>query len=237
MLQTCAHDSSPYEAKFTALDLKTTDDAGEFEGYASLFNREDLGHDVILPGAFKKSLDARGAGGVRMLFQHDPSQPIGVWVELREDARGLYAKGRLLPDVKRSAEVLSLMRAGAIDGLSIGFRAPPTPRDKKTGIRRIGEIDLLEISVVTFPMMPEARISAVKSRPFAKGTPTPREFERWLMHDAGFSRSEARAIIGYGLKGLVAKRSAGGRDTDAVRLLSTIKAATRLMQHGHAMCA
>ena len=96
---------STIEAKFTALDLKSTDETGEFEGYASLFNREDLGHDVVLPGAFKQSLAARGADGVQMLFQHDPAEPIGVWEELREDARGLYAKGRLLPDVRRSREV------------------------------------------------------------------------------------------------------------------------------------
>ena len=229
--------STAIEAKFTALDLKSTDEAGEFEGYASLFNREDLGHDVVLPGAFKHSLVTRGAHGVRMLFQHDPAEPIGVWDELREDGRGLYAKGRLLPDVKRSQEVLSLMRAGAVDGLSIGFRTTRAQRDNKTGIRRIAQIDLWEISIVTFPMLPDARISAVKSRPFAAQTPTPREFERWLMRDAGLSRSEARALIGQGLKGLVAKRSAGDPATDEARLIATIHAATRLMQTGRTLRA
>lgn len=221
-----------FEGKFTALDLKSTDANGEFEGYASLFNREDLGHDVVMPGAFKQSLAARGADGIRMLFQHDPAEPIGVWEELREDGRGLYAKGRLLPDVKRSREVLSLMRAGAVDGLSIGYRATRAQRDAKTGIRRITQIDLWEISIVTFPMLPEARVSTVKSRPFAAGTPTPREFERWLMRDAGLSRSEARAIMGQGLKGLTAKRNAGCQINDEARLIATIQAATRLIQSG-----
>lgn len=218
------------EAKFTALDLKSTDETGEFEGYAALFNCEDLGHDVVLPGAFKASLATRGVDRVRMLFQHNPAEPIGVWQELREDGRGLYAKGRLLPDVERSREVLSLMRAGAVDGLSIGFRTTRAQRDAKTGIRRIAEIDLWEISIVTFPMMPEARIAAVKARPFAIHTPTSREFERWLMHDAGLSRSEARAVIGQGLKGLAARRNAGDGTDDGARLLATIQAATRLMQ-------
>ena len=221
---------SAIEAKFTALDLKSTDETGEFEGYASLFNREDLGHDIVLPGAFKQSLAARGVDGVRLLFQHDPAEPIGVWEELREDGRGLYAKGRLVPDVKRGREVLSLMRAGAVDGLSIGFRSTRATRDAKTGIRRLAQIDLWEISIVTFPMLPEARISAVKSQPFAHHTPTPREFEHWLMRDAGLSRSEARAVIGQGLKGLAAKRNAGCLAHDEARLLATIQAATHLLQ-------
>ena len=221
---------SAFEAKFTAIDLKSTDETGEFEGYASLFNREDLGQDIVLPGAFKQTLATRGASGVRMLFQHDAAEPIGVWEELREDARGLYAKGRLLSNVSRSREVLALMRAGAIDGLSIGYRTSQTRRDAKTGIRRISEIDLWEISIVTFPMLPEARISAVKSRPFAAHTPTPREFERWLMRDAGLSRSEARAIIAHGLKGLTTRRDAGGNAHGADRLIAKIRAATRLLQ-------
>ncbi len=222
--------ATDFEQKFTALDLKPAAGTGVFEGYAALFNREDLGHDIILPGAFAKSLAVRKAAGVRLLFQHDPAEPIGVWEELREDAYGLFAKGRLLTDVERAREVLTLMRAGAVDGLSIGFRASRASKDAKTGIRRISEIDLWEISVVTFPMQPDARIRAVKTRPFAGRPPSPREFERWLTHDAGFSRSEARALMAHGLKGLTTARDAGGGAPDAARLLSTIQAATRLMQ-------
>jgi uncharacterized protein len=219
-----------YESKFTALAITPDTETGVFSGYASLFNREDLGGDIVLPGAFRRSLAARKPDSVRMLFQHDAAEPIGVWDELREDAHGLYAKGHLLPDVARAREVLALIRGGAVDGLSIGFRATRATRDAKSGIRRIAEIDLWEISIVTFPMQPDARITAVKSRPFAAHTPTPREFERWLMHDAGLSRSEARAIIAHGLKGLTSKRDAGGGANDEARLLATIQAATRLMQ-------
>jgi hypothetical protein len=152
------------ELKFSALDLKRVDAAGKFAGYASLFNKEDMGHDIVLPGAFRESLATRGPTGIKMLFQHNPSEPIGVWDQLTEDARGLYVRGRLMLDVARAREVLSLMRAGALDGLSIGFRAIRGRRDAKSGIRRLAKVDLWEISVVTFPLLPEARIAHVKAR-------------------------------------------------------------------------
>ena len=123
-----------------------------------------MGHDIVLPGAFRESLDMRGPTGIKMLFQHNPNEPIGVWDQLTEDARGLYVRGRLMLDVARAREVLSLMRAGALDGLSIGFRAIGGRRDAKSGIRRLAKVDLWEISVVTFPLLPDARIAYVKGR-------------------------------------------------------------------------
>lgn len=135
---------------------------GTFIGYASLFDRVDLGRDLVRPGAFAESLRKRGAAGVRMLWQHDAAEPIGAWQSLVEDERGLKVRGRLNKDVARAREVLALMREGAIDGLSIGFRAGKARVDPKSGIRNLISIDLWEISVVTFPMLPEARISAVK---------------------------------------------------------------------------
>ena len=137
---------------------------GVFSGYASLFGAVDLGKDVVEKGAFAASLKTRGAAGIRMLFQHDPAEPIGVWTEIREDARGLFVRGRLTKEVARAREVLSLMRGGALDGLSIGFRAVRAKNDPKSGVRRILEADLWEISVVTFPMLPDARIDTVKGR-------------------------------------------------------------------------
>jgi HK97 family phage prohead protease len=185
----------------TPLDLKSMGEDGQFEGYASLFNHEDLGRDIILPGAFRDSLAQRGAGGIKMLFQHNPAEPIGVWDDIHEDTRGLYACGHLMLDVFRAREVLSLMRAGALDGLSIGFKAEKARRDSRSGVRRIEKIDLWEISVVTFPMLPEARVASVKRRPFADNIPTERDLERWLTRDAGLTRSEARAILRDGFKG------------------------------------
>jgi hypothetical protein len=99
-----------------------------------------------------------------MLFQHDPCEPIGTWLDIREDANGLFVKGRIVTDTARGAEVLSLMRAGAIDGLSIGFRTRKSRTDRKSGVRSIVEADLWEISIVTFPMLPQARVVQVKGR-------------------------------------------------------------------------
>ena len=135
-----------------------------FEGYASVFNVPDLGGDVVVPGAFRDCLARRGARGVRMLFQHDPAQPIGVWSDLVEDARGLFVRGRLSVEVPRAAEILALLRDGALDGLSIGFRASTARRDAKTGLRRLVRIDLWEISIVTFPLLPQARVARVQSQ-------------------------------------------------------------------------
>ena len=124
---------------------------------------EDLSHDIIEPGAFRASLARRGPSGVRMLYQHDPAEPIGRWLDIRETARGLFVRGEILPDVQRGREVLSLLRAGVVDGLSIGFRTVKGRTDRRTGIRHLSEIDLWEISIVTFPMQPAARVREVRS--------------------------------------------------------------------------
>lgn len=152
------------EVKFAQMQIKTLSKEGYFEGYASLFGKIDLGKDIILPGAFQQSLRRKGAKGIKMLFQHDPNEPIGIWLDIKEDRLGLYVKGRLMQDVARAREVHSLMQAGALDGLSIGFRTLEGHRDSKTGIRRLKKIDLWEISIVTFPMQTEARVQSVKNK-------------------------------------------------------------------------
>lgn len=138
---------------------------GAFEGYASLFGIADQGQDVVIAGAFRASLARRGASGVKMLWQHDPAMPIGVWDEIVEDARGLFVAGRLDLGVLKARELHALMRSGAVDGLSIGFKTERARRDAATGVRRLLEVDLWEISLVTFPMLPQARVSVVKSAP------------------------------------------------------------------------
>lgn len=151
------------QRKFAGLSLETVTGSGRFSGYASLFDAVDLGRDSIAPGAFSASLGRRGADGIKMLFQHDPNEPIGRWITVREDARGLYVEGQLSTGVARAREVHALMRDRAIDGLSIGFRTVRARRERKSGVRRILEADLWEISVVTFPMLPEARVGVVKA--------------------------------------------------------------------------
>jgi HK97 family phage prohead protease len=142
---------------------RTTIDAdGTVEGYASLFGEVDQARDMVMPGAFANTLAQRNIRRVPMLFQHDPAEPIGIWLELVEDFRGLRARGKLIPDVQRSREVLALVRAGALDGLSIGFRTVKGRVDPKTRVRRLIEVDLWEISIVTFPLLAGARVRAVK---------------------------------------------------------------------------
>ena len=134
----------------------------EFEGYASLFNVADSAGDVVAPGAFAASLRARPAPQVRMLYQHLAIEPIGVWEEMREDSRGLYVRGRLVSDVVRAREVRALLAEGALNGLSIGFR---TKRARKQGVGRIlTEIELWEISVVTFPLLLGSHVTAIGTK-------------------------------------------------------------------------
>jgi len=136
-------------------------DENRIAGYASLFELRDQGGDTVEKGAYGGSLTKLGKSGrsVKMLWQHDPLQPIGVWDEVFEDKKGLYVSGRILNDVQAGREALALLRAGAIDGLSIGYR---TIRAEKTaaGGRNLTEVDLWEVSLVTFPMLPEARVQS-----------------------------------------------------------------------------
>lgn len=162
----------PNARKFASLEISELGGDGTFSGYASLFGEVDLGKDVIERGAFQASLVERGPKGVRMLYQHDPNEPIGAWTTLREDTRGLYVEGQLAKGVARASEVHALMKTGALDGLSIGFRTVRARNEAKSGIRRILEADLWEISVVTFPMLPSARISNVKQARFFRDRET-----------------------------------------------------------------
>jgi HK97 family phage prohead protease len=147
------------------IDTKAISEEGEFTGYAAIFNNEDLGRDVIVPGAFAKSLQSRPAGKVKMLRQHDTAEPIGVWLDLAEDKKGLRAKGKLILDTVKGRETYALMRAGALDGLSIGFRTLKDRFDRQKGIRYLEQVDVPEISIVTFPMNPRAVVSNVKADP------------------------------------------------------------------------
>ena len=151
------------ETKFTRplADVAVAENGSVISGYASLFGAVDQGGDVVEPGAYSASLQRLRAegGSIKLLWQHDPSEPIGVWDEVREDARGLWVKGRILPDVARGREAAALIRAGAIDGLSIGYKTLRATKDAQ-GRRRLAELELWEVSIVTFPMLREARLGA-----------------------------------------------------------------------------
>ena len=163
------------EQKFCRFDEGVVmTDGSEIEGYASLFGVTDQGGDVVAKGAYEASLTRLAAAGrrVKLLWQHDPAQPIGVWTEVREDGKGLYVKGRLLSEVDKGREAARLIEAGAIDGLSIGYRTIRASRDD-AGRRVLNEVELWEVSLVTFPMLPDARVAAgaqTKSEDAAEAT-------------------------------------------------------------------
>ncbi|MEL7150241.1 MAG: HK97 family phage prohead protease [Pseudomonadota bacterium] len=178
------------ERKFCQIETKLAVTEGSvIEGYASLFGAVDRGGDVVEPGAYAASLKSLDAAKrrVRMLWQHDPSEPIGVWDEVREDGKGLYVKGRLLPDVARAREAAALLEAGAIEGLSIGYRTVRSTKDEH-GRRRLKELELWEVSLVTFPMLPDARVGAKGESP-----------EDGLMREFAAVIQEARRDIAQGL--------------------------------------
>jgi len=200
------------ETKFVSSQLESVKLNGSFSGYASVFNEVDLGNDIVLPRAFTSSLARRGASNIRMLFQHNPDEPIGVWEHIEETRHGLKVRGKIATGADKGREVLELMRAGAVDGLSIGFRTIRSRQDPVSGARRILEADLWEISVVTFPMQEGARVESVKrapqTLPHQENIPTIREFERWLVRDAGLSRSDARLVVTKGYRHAMSQREA-----------------------------
>ena len=136
-------------------------DGTAISGYASLFGDVDQGGDVVEAGAYATSLDKLSKAGrsIKMLWQHDPAQPIGVWDEVIEDAKGLWVKGRILSDVTKGREAAALVAAGAIDGLSIGYRTVKAKKNTE-GQRLLTELELWEVSLVTFPMLPSARVAS-----------------------------------------------------------------------------
>lgn len=205
-----------------------------FKGYGAVFGNVDSYGDVIEPGAFAKTLKAAQKSGQfpAMLLQHggwgvgtDDMMPVGVWESLEEDSKGLASEGVLAP-IQRGIETYTLLKMKprpAITGLSIGYipkkytvgTKPEEPR------RLLHEVDLLEISLVTFPANGKARVTSVKSADF-----TERDFER-LMQDAGLSRSEARVVINHGFKQLKAMQDAGSQELE--QLAAAIRRNTQIL--------
>jgi uncharacterized protein len=197
--------------KATRLELKTLSDTGEFCGYGSVFNVEDQGQDIALRGCYAQTITERGARGIKMLHEHDPSRPIGYWTSLVEDEFGLLCTGKLMIDaLEKAREVYALMKAGVLDGLSIGYRVVKSRSDRASQARILEVLDLKEISLVMFPMNEQSLVTSVKG-----AMPTEREFERWLMQDAGFTRSQAREVISRGYKSITAKPGAGDDEDQA----------------------
>lgn len=181
-----------------ALQIKATGDDGTVEGYGSVFGVKDNYDDVIAPGAFAASLAEHKADGTMpaMLWQHNSDEPIGVWTEMVEDPKGLRINGQLALDTVRGKEAHALLKLGALNGLSIGFMAKQWAYDRDTEIRTLTEIDLWEVSLVTFPANEKARVTNVKA---AEQLAAPKDAERAL-RDAGFSKADATAFVSRAMR-------------------------------------
>lgn len=202
-----------------ALTIKSVSDTGEFEGYGSVFNTVDSYSDVVTKGAFTKTLASWQSKGrlPALLWQHDTNEPIGVYTEMREDDVGLFVKGRLLVDddpLARRAH--AHMKAGSLSGMSIGYIEVDSEYDRAKGVYLLKEIDLWEVSLVTFPANDEARISSVKNKLGRGETPPPSEVEKAL-RDVGFSRSQSKAFMAKGYSAIAP------RDAEVIDAFDSLK--------------
>lgn len=215
--------SAMMKTKDFALKVKAVDDAaGTFEGYGSVFGVRDSYNEVVMPGAFADSLARHKREGTKplMLWQHNPDEPVGVWDDMAEDGKGLWGMGSLLKGVRRADEAAIMLKAGAIQGLSIGYREIDVDPAKDGEPRRLIKLDLLEVSIVSFPANRRARVEAVKSdeawgrleslaRKFRDGEPVPaKEFED-VLRDAGFPKSAAVHIASHGYANAIRSESEG----------------------------
>lgn len=144
------------------LDIKAIEEDGTFTGYASVFGVLDSYKEIVMPGAFAASLKKYPAAKVKMLWQHDRTEPIGVWTSFTEDAHGLKATGQLILDTAKGREAHALMKAGAVDGLSIGFKTVRDSMDRAKGARLLHEVELREVSIVSFPANEESTVDSIK---------------------------------------------------------------------------
>lgn len=190
----CRNAPGGREVRNVAIQIKSISDDGTIEGYGSVFGVRDNYDDVIAKGAFAGSLTLHKSEGTMpaMLWQHDPNEPIGVWSEMSEDDRGLLVKGRLALETTRGKEAYALLKLGAISGLSIGFMSKQWTYDRETDVRTLTEIDLWEVSMVTFPANEKAQITNVKAA--SEDLAAPKDAER-ILRDAGFSKADATAFV------------------------------------------
>lgn len=204
-----------------SLDVKEVSDGGEFSGYASVYDVIDAYREVVAPGAFANSL-RKWSGKGRLppvLWQHRAGEPVGPFTLMREDDKGLYVEGKLLVDeVQRAREARALMKSKAVSGMSIGFNVVVEEYNSKDKLLTLKEIDLWEVSIVTFPANEAAQVEMVKNH-FASGIPNVRDFEDFL-REAGFSKSHAAAIATHGLGRLL--REAEGQSKGAVDIKSIV---------------
>ena len=186
------------------LDIKEVSEKGEFAGYGSVYGVIDSYREVVAQGAFAKSLEKwEGKGRLPpVLWQHNSREPLGPFTKMLEDDKGLYVEGQLLIDeVEKAREARALVKAKAVGGLSIGFNVIVDEYNKETNLITLKEIDLWEVSIVTFPANEAAQIEVVKSMLDGGKMPTVREFEE-MLRDVGFSQRQAKGIVAQGYAAL-----------------------------------
>ncbi|WP_250528835.1 HK97 family phage prohead protease [Caballeronia sp. ATUFL_F1_KS4A] len=221
----CKSGKLGYKVRAFDLDVKSVDESGYFSGYGSVFGNVDSYGEIVAPGSFKKSLAEIKSSGraLPILWQHNTNTPIGSWSGLKEDDHGLFGEGELWLSDSPSAKIAYRgMKAKAITGLSIGYYVNNSSFNEKTGERTLIELDLVEISIVTNPANPEARVEAVKSVIAHGGIPSLSEFERFL-REAGFSKSQSAVIANRGLKHLLQSESGSEANDVSNRLLDSLK--------------
>lgn len=197
------------------LEIKEITEKGAFAGYGSVYDVIDFYNEKIAPGAFAESLRSWESKGrlPPILWQHDSRTPIGPFQKMVEDTKGLYVEGQLLvEEVEKAREARALMRAKAINGLSVGIDVVVDEFDRDSGLITLKQCDLWEVSIVTFPANEEALVEQVKSICGGGKLPTVRDFEDFL-REAGFSKSHATAVATHGLGRLL--REAEGQKSDA----------------------
>lgn len=203
------------------MEIKAVSDEGTFKGYASIFGNVDLGRDVVEPGAFKQFHKTRD-GKIITLYSHDSfnNLPIGK-SDVEQDEKGLKFEGQLVMDDPFVQRVHTHMKAGTLDGMSIGYSVLPGGSEfTEDGIRKLKKLKLHEISVVVFGMNPKARVTAVKSA--AAGITTIREYEDFL-RDAGFSNAQAKLLASGGFKAFQKHRDDGETELAAQNLLKAVE--------------
>lgn len=205
-------------------ELKASKEDGTFEGYGSVFNIEDGGGDIVVPGAFADTLAAQKAAGrlPAMLWQHRQAEPIGVYTSMEEDSVGLKVAGKLALKTARGAEAYELMKMGALSGMSIGYRVREDSWDRVTGVRTLKRLELVELSLVTFPMNDASRVSAVKT---IEELDSLSEIERHLRDVCGMSKSEALALVSR-VKSVISRSDSGERAASMAELAEALKACT-----------
>lgn len=196
---------------FALLDFKADDETRSIEGWASVYDYTDSQKDIVVRGAFAKSLKG---GKPAMLWQHKMDCPIGVWDVAEETDKGLLVRGRIL-DTQAGDDAYKLAKAGAVKGLSIGYTPKRQEFDRDKGTRKLLEVELHEVSLVTFPANDRAKVTRVKSTDGA--LMTEREFEEFLRDVGDLSQKEAKLIVSEGYRALLKHRDGGADELEALR--------------------